>query len=227
MPTLVGGFRWFPTEYLVELTFCLGSISCQASWSSLRVGQDFSVLSSFTLSAYLNVLRVCSEQLNPGETFAIMTVLQFPVNDPLRTWVSFEPRKGVCYFSKSIALIHSLRAKRDLLISAPSIQVYLSVSIVSAPLSEPARSIKLIIPNTLPSSCFSVIVSIACDQEESTFAPVTPVVLSLSPNSRTFNNSSSLYTFFSVKPWIQTLCLLSSLQCNPSQLFKRSNNFEQ
>ena len=45
-----------------------------------------------------------------------------------------------------------------------------------------------------------IIVSIACDQDESTFAPVTPVVLSFSPNSRTFNNSSSLYTFFSVKP---------------------------
>lgn len=192
VPTLVGGFLWEPTWYLVELTFYLGSISWRASWSSFRVGQDFSVLSSFTLSAYQRVFKVCSEQLNPGETFAIITVQQFPVKDPFRTWVNFEPQKGVCDFSKSIALIHSLRAKSDLLISAPSIQVYLSVSIVSAPLSEPARSIKLIIPNTLPSSYLSVIVKIACDREESTFAPVTPVVLSLSPNSRTFNNSSSL-----------------------------------
>jgi hypothetical protein len=50
----------------------------------------------------------------------------------------------------SIALIHYFKAKRDLLISAPSIFVCLAWWIVSAPLYEPAKSIKEICPNILP-----------------------------------------------------------------------------
>lgn len=41
-----------------------------------------------------------------------------------------------------MALIHSLSANNDLLISAPSILVYLLESETSAPLSDPAKSIK-------------------------------------------------------------------------------------
>jgi len=88
---------------------------------------------------------VCSEQLEAGEIFAIIVVLLLPTKESLRTWVSLEPRKGVCFLSKSSALMHSFSARSDLLISAPSIFVYLSVCIVSAPLSLPARSMKLIL----------------------------------------------------------------------------------
>jgi hypothetical protein len=42
--------------------------------------------------------------------------------------------------------MHSLSASNDLLISAPSIFVYLFVFMVSAPLSLPARSINDIFP---------------------------------------------------------------------------------
>ena len=81
----MGGFHYAPTEYFVEFIFYHGSIKAHASWSSFKVGFDFSVFSSFTQSAYLRVLSVCSEQLSPGETFAIITVQQFPVKDPFRT----------------------------------------------------------------------------------------------------------------------------------------------
>lgn len=76
---------------------------------------------------------------------AIMVVLLLPTKESLRTCVSLEPRKGVCFFSRSSALMHSFSAKSDLLISAPSIFVYLSVFIVSAPRSLPAKSMKLIL----------------------------------------------------------------------------------
>ena len=99
---------------------------------------------SLTLSAYRKVFKVCSVQLLDGETLAIMVVLELPVRLSLRILVSYDPLNGVCFFSKSRALIHSLRAKRLLLISAPSVLVYLLLSVVSAPLSLPARSMKLI-----------------------------------------------------------------------------------
>jgi hypothetical protein len=44
------------------------------------------------------------------------------------------------------ALIHSLRARRDLLISAPSILVCLLAEEVSAPRSFPAKSIRENLP---------------------------------------------------------------------------------
>ena len=120
--------------------------------------------SSFTLSAYLRVFRVCSQQLEAGETFAIIVVLLLPTNESLSTYVNFDPLKGVCFLSRSSARIHSFRAKRDLLISAPSIEVFLSLCIVSAPLSEPARSIKLIFEYSDP-LCFNTIYMTACDLE--------------------------------------------------------------
>jgi hypothetical protein len=42
-------------------------------------------LSSLTLSAYLKVFKVCSQQLLAGETFAIMVVLLFPVKESFST----------------------------------------------------------------------------------------------------------------------------------------------
>lgn len=93
------------------------------SLSSLLIDTGFIFLSSLTLSAYLRVLSVCSLHDNPGETLAIMTVLQFPMNESFSTCVSLLPLNGVCFLSISIALIHSFKASKDLLISAPSIRV--------------------------------------------------------------------------------------------------------
>lgn len=78
--------------------------------------------------------------------------------------------------------MHSFKAKRLLLISAPSYLVYLVDFLTSAPLSEPARSIKLILPCFFPFLAFrSVIYKIACDLEELAFMPVYPTTLSPSP----------------------------------------------
>ena len=109
----------------------------------------FWFLSSLTRSAYLSVFSVCSLELLLGEIFPIITVLQFPMNESFRTRVSFEPLKGLWRLDWSRALMHSFRARRDLLISAPSILVCLLVSLTSAPRSDPARSMKDIFPLVL------------------------------------------------------------------------------
>lgn len=145
-------------------------------------GCQFSFLSSLTLSEYLNVFKVCSQQALEGEILATMTVLHLePVNESLRTYVNLLPLKGVCFLSWSRALMHSLSASKDLLISAPSNQVYLPVSLVSAPLSLPAKSMNDIFPYTLPWGCFKLIQRIAWDLEESLLAAVDPVVHSFKP----------------------------------------------
>ena len=77
---------------------------------------------------------------------AIIRVLQLPIKESLNTKVNLLPLKGVCFLSWSKALIHSFNANKDLLISAPSNLVCLLVSIVSAALSLPAKSIKDIFP---------------------------------------------------------------------------------
>ena len=69
------------------------------------------------------MLSVCSQQEAAGDTLAIIVVFEFPVNESLSTWVSFEPLNGVCFFSKSRARMHSFSARSDLLISAPSKRV--------------------------------------------------------------------------------------------------------
>ena len=60
-----------------------------------------------------------------GEIFAIIVVLLVPVNESFKTWVNLLPLNGKCFLSRSNALIHSFSASKDLLISAPSIVVYL------------------------------------------------------------------------------------------------------
>jgi len=58
----------------------------------------FDFFSSFTRSAYLRVFRVCSELFWLGDMHPIMTVLQFPIKESLRTCVNLLPRNGVCLF---------------------------------------------------------------------------------------------------------------------------------
>jgi len=77
--------------------------------------------------------------------------------------------------------MHSLRARRDLLISAPSIQVCFPFSYTSAPHSDPAKSMNESLPKIFPFGSFIVIANTACDLDESAFAPVVPVVLSFNP----------------------------------------------
>lgn len=72
--------------------------------------------------AHLRVFNVCSQQLMPGEIMAIMQVLLLsPMKESLSTWVSLEARKGRWAPLRPRARMHSFRASRDLLISAPSI----------------------------------------------------------------------------------------------------------
>lgn len=75
-----------------------------------------------------------SQLPDPGEMLPIISVLQKPVKESLSTIVNLLPLKGVWFFPWSSALMHSLRASKLLLISAPSILVCLFWSIVSAPL---------------------------------------------------------------------------------------------
>mmetsp|Transcript_2395 Transcript_2395/g.7444 ORF Transcript_2395/g.7444 Transcript_2395/m.7444 type:complete len:239 (+) Transcript_2395:651-1367(+) len=98
-----------------------------------RLLLDFFLPSSFfislTRSAYLSVLRVCSHELEQGDTFAIMTVrARLPTKESRRTDVSLDPRNGTCPASISKARMHSFSASRLLLISAPSRRVCLSFS---------------------------------------------------------------------------------------------------
>merc|ERR1719427_116121 len=65
-----------------------------------------------------------------------------PINESLKTWVSLLALNGRWAPFLPRALMHSFRARRDLLISAPSILVCLLAELVSAPLSFPAKSIR-------------------------------------------------------------------------------------
>ena len=154
----------------------------RGSINGLEFALLLSFFNSFTLSEYLKVFKVCSQDPLAGEILAIMTVRQFPpVKESFKTYVSLLPLNGRCFFAWSRARIHSFRAKRDLLISAPSTLLCLPESDVSAPLSEPARSMKLIFPKFFPFGSLSEIYRMAWDLDESLFAPVVPVVRALSP----------------------------------------------
>lgn len=171
-----------------------------------------SFFNSFTRSAYLNVFNVCSQQPKAGEIFAIIVVFEFPTNESFKTCVNLLPLNGVCVLFWSKALIHSLRARRDLLISAPSIFVYLSVLIVSAPLSLPAKSINDILLKTLAPLWTKLIVRMAWEREDSAFAPVVPYARSCIPFDKVCIISSTVVTFISVKLTMLTCYLWSSLQ---------------
>jgi hypothetical protein len=147
---------WFK-DTLVVFLFYLANISSLSLVMGYLLDPEpppCSFFSSFTLSAYRRVFKVCSHEEPPGPTLAIIVVLLFPVNESLRTCVSLLPRKGVCFLSRSRALMHSFRARSDLLISAPSIRVWREQSMVSAPLSLPAKSMNDIFPLVLESRIF-------------------------------------------------------------------------
>jgi len=96
--------------------------------------------------------------------------------------------------------------------------VCLSLSVVSAPRSLPARSIKDNFPTNRegfesePLADFLMASwSIACDREDSSFAPVVPVLLVAFPFSMNSLIASTSETLYSCKPTMQTCCFPSSL----------------
>jgi hypothetical protein len=128
--------------YLASINYRDKSFFCL----SLPKGLISFLRRSLTHSAYLRVFIVFSEQLLAGDTLAIIVVLLLPVSETLSTYVSELSLKGTCICLLSKALMHSFKANSDKLISAPSCLVCLLHSIVSAPLSFPAKSMKLIFP---------------------------------------------------------------------------------
>mmetsp|Transcript_35897 Transcript_35897/g.86411 ORF Transcript_35897/g.86411 Transcript_35897/m.86411 type:complete len:331 (-) Transcript_35897:651-1643(-) len=187
------------------------------------------LLSSFTRYAYLKVFRECSTDPALGDRFAIIKVRQLsPTSESFRTCVSLLPRKGVWSCCWSRARMHSLSARSDLLISAPSILVWRSVSVTSAPLSLPAKSIKENLPWTRPFwVSFKQIWRMAWDLDESTFAPVQPVVRSRRPYSITPMSCCTFSKGTSCNPTITTCPLAFSLAWSNFLLFSKSNSFPQ
>ena len=123
-----------------------------------------------TLSAYQSELSVFSRWAFVGLILQNITAWHFPKKQSLRTYVSLLPLKGICLLPASIAHIHSFRARRDLLISAPSLYVYLEDNLTSLPRSLPAKSIKQILLISLRFSAdIKEIYKIAWDQEECSF----------------------------------------------------------
>mmetsp|Transcript_28477 Transcript_28477/g.83811 ORF Transcript_28477/g.83811 Transcript_28477/m.83811 type:complete len:220 (+) Transcript_28477:797-1456(+) len=167
---------------------------------------------SFTRSAYLRVLSVCSQFPMLGATHATMTDREFfPTNDSFSTCVSFDPRKGMCVIESPVASARmtSFSARRDVLISAPSIRVVREALFVSAPLSLPARSMKVRRPcSTLlgrpPPLCLVVFLRLscktACERLLSALADVVPVERFAAPASMASINSDALDTGCSLRP---------------------------
>ena len=105
---------------------------------------------SFNLIEYLKVFIVWFALWFDGETHDIIIILHksaLPRKESLKTKVNLEFLKGTCcsvfpFFLASKALIHSLSANNDLLISAPSANLLLSFDCVSVARSLPAKSTK-------------------------------------------------------------------------------------
>lgn len=81
----------------------------------------------------------------PGEMQAIITIFELPPlsvdrKESRNTIVSLEALKGTWELFMSMALTHSLSARRLLLISAPSIRLCLLLLCVSCARSDPAKS---------------------------------------------------------------------------------------
>lgn len=97
------------------------------------------------------MFTVWSAEEEPGLTQAIITIFELPSfkKESLSTIVSLEALNGTWELFISIALIHSFSASRLLLISAPSILLYLLLLCVSYALSEPAKSTSKNLPKVL------------------------------------------------------------------------------
>lgn len=132
------------------------------------------------------------------------------IKESLKAKVSLLALNGIWPRPEFIALIHSLRAKRDLLISAPSNLLFLLLLCVSWALSEPAKSQTISLPLFLPFSSHTYIIQIACDLEDVSLCIVEWVVLWLNANFIFSNMWSEDSIFSSCKFYIMTLLLLPS-----------------
>mmetsp|Transcript_25922 Transcript_25922/g.72326 ORF Transcript_25922/g.72326 Transcript_25922/m.72326 type:complete len:206 (-) Transcript_25922:586-1203(-) len=104
------------------------------------------VCTSFTCWQNFMVESVSSKSIALGDMAAIITVLEFPQRASLRTWVSFESRKGGLLFllpafaSSDMTLA---KVERALLMAAPSFKRSPS-ALVRLARSEPARSTRCV-----------------------------------------------------------------------------------
>ena len=151
-------------------------------------------------------MSVFSHEPELGEMLATISVRELPMKLSLSTCVSLLPRKGLwCEFMSS-ARMHSLSASSDLLISAPSMRVCLSLCCVSAPRSLPARSLNAMRPPMGSTS----IDRIACDRDDELLAPVEPVCRMPLPALITAISRCGSSHSTRVSPMMFTFCLPSS-----------------
>ncbi len=126
----------------------------------------------------LSVFSVCSTSLLPGEIIAIIHTREFsPMNESRSTLVKVLPLNGTWASRLPSALMHSLSASSDLLISAPSILVMRSAELVSLPRSLPAKSMSEILPCSFFSLFFRMIWKTAWERDECWLADVAPFLL--------------------------------------------------
>lgn len=106
----------------------------------------------FSLWAYRRVLRVWSAEVLPGLRQAIMTMkdLFSEINESRKTMVSLDALNGTWPDLESKARMHSFNARRDLLISAPSMRRCRLLLYVSCARSDPAKSTSSNLPIVLP-----------------------------------------------------------------------------
>mmetsp|Transcript_18912 Transcript_18912/g.41277 ORF Transcript_18912/g.41277 Transcript_18912/m.41277 type:complete len:213 (+) Transcript_18912:1236-1874(+) len=182
---------------------------------------------SFSRSLYLNVFTLWSAELVPGEMQAIITVFegQRDTKASRSTNVSLEARKGTCAsLGSPIARMHSLSARSDLLIWAPSTLRCRIVDLESAARSDPAKSTSVTFPWMLPpeEAIRRNTEQTAWEREESLLMAVAWVVRRELPRSMYCNKASGLPAALSVRPAICTSFRASSSVSNLWRPLSRS-----
>mmetsp|Transcript_73177 Transcript_73177/g.214680 ORF Transcript_73177/g.214680 Transcript_73177/m.214680 type:complete len:210 (+) Transcript_73177:1393-2022(+) len=202
-----------------------------------RVG----ALWSLSRSLYRRVFTLWSADCMPGEMHAIMTVRDGhrETNASRSTRVSLEARNGTwASLGSPIARMHSFKARRDLLICAPSTRLWRMLDLESAARSEPARSTKVIFARISfsaepPSSAAALVAACdagdrmktaqtACEREESRLMAVAWVVRSELPSSMHWSMAAASPTVRSVRPAIWTSPRASSSVSRRLRLLSRS-----
>mmetsp|Transcript_29748 Transcript_29748/g.59716 ORF Transcript_29748/g.59716 Transcript_29748/m.59716 type:complete len:275 (+) Transcript_29748:244-1068(+) len=183
---------------------------------------------SFTRSAYRSVLMVWSADQAAGLTAATITVMAFfEVKDAFSTCVSFDARNDTCCPSVCMARMHSLRASKLLLISAPSVRSCRLWLLVSCPRSLPARSTTDSIPTSgcvasaSPGGCKKIWMMLWLRLEVS-LASVLLVVRRAMASSRHPSSSAAVVTATFDSPTMSTSPFGPSITSSRSRLFRRS-----
>lgn len=119
--TLLYSFLMFLAEFIFWMcyfensTFFYSLPNFLLFYSTILLYISLSSELSLSLSAYLSVFKLWSAEELPGETQAIMTILEFSPfawNESLKMSVSFEALKGTWSALSSIALIHYFNANK-------------------------------------------------------------------------------------------------------------------